>query len=242
LGTIAHFDLPKIRSRYKCRYFVETGTGSGRGLEYARNAGFEKLFSIEIIPALAQNAQAHFMQDDRIKIFHGESRILLEDVLAKVPPAVPVLFWLDAHFPGADYGLAAYDAEKDVGRRLPLQNELETIRRVRPQLRDVIIIDDLRIYIDGPFSGGNIEEYRQTLPPEARNIDFVREFHATHTCQKIFDHEGYLLLEPRMPWWKPSFSGIVRSHNEFGTMRKIKDKIPKGVKAFIKKCMACFKI
>ena len=84
-------------------------------------------------------------------------------------------------------------------RRLPLQRELELIARLRRPCRDVILIDDLRIYEDGPFEQGAMPDFAQTLPPHLRNIDFVlrRPWSETHDLQRFHQHTGYLVLAPR---------------------------------------------
>ena len=65
--------------------------------------------------------------------------------------------------------------------------------------RDVTLIDDLRIYEDGPFEQGAMPDFAQTLPPHLRNIDFVlrRPWSETHDLQRFHQHTGYLVLAPR---------------------------------------------
>jgi hypothetical protein len=229
MGTIAHFNLSKIRSRYGCLHFVETGTGSGASIEHARGFSFKTLFSIEMIPQLAAAAQRRFSDDSRVRILNGATTTVLPEVLNATPVHEPVLFWLDAHFPGADFGEnLAYDAEKNVDLRLPLERELEIIKRLRPLARDVILIDDLRIYIDGPFSNGPLPPLAQTLPPEARHIDFVeRLFGDSHKCSKLYDHEGYIVLQPRTSW--------LPARSLVPPLETLKGIIPWQIKAFVRR-------
>jgi hypothetical protein len=198
MGSLARFDITQLCAQYACRNFLETGTGSGAGITAAMLAPFERIFSVEIMPVIAASARRRFAGDARVEIVEGASIEGLASILARLPVTVPALFWLDAHFPGADYGLASYDAESDVDLRLPLERELALINRARPDSGDVIIIDDLRIYLDGPFGNGNIPPLAQTLPQEARNIDFVSRLYAvSHDCRGFFEDEGYLVLTPR---------------------------------------------
>jgi hypothetical protein len=228
MGSISHFDLQKIQHRYGCQHFVETGTGTGEGLAYATTANFTNVLSIEIVAELAAKAQQRFAHDRRVQIMHGTTAALLPQVLSDVPPKEPILFWLDAHFPGADFGLAKYNAEQKTDLRLPLEEELRIIRRLRPDGLDTIIIDDLRIYIDGPFEKGNTPEYAQTLPAEARHVDFVAElFSSSHRCTSLYDDEGYLVLVPRTSWL--GATGL--------TKRSLKDRIPSPVRTFVKKLL-----
>jgi hypothetical protein len=200
MGHLRHFDLARVCREHGCRHFVETGTGSGDGLAYAAGLPFETLDSIEIHADIAAAAKRRFEADGRIRIRLGNSTELLPIILAELIADEPVLFWLDAHFPGADLGFAAYDAEPDVDVRLPLERELEIIAALRPGASDVILIDDLRIYEEGPFKNGNIPDWAQTLPPELRHLQFVeRLFAATHETRRDYADEGYLVLVPDRP-------------------------------------------
>jgi hypothetical protein len=109
----------------------------------------------------------------------------------------PALFWLDAHYPGAGFGLANYDADIDESERLPLRRELLMIANYRNG-RDVILIDDLRIYESGKYEDG-------PLPPDApghpveNGADWIRDMFAeTHKSITIERDQGYLLLVPRL--------------------------------------------
>lgn len=199
MGTLRNFNLASVMELFGTRTLVETGTGDGDGLAYARLFAFDRIASSEISPALAETARARVGADPRVTITCGTSEGALSELLPTLPQAAPILFWLDAHFPGADYGLADYRAEPDARLRLPLAIELDTIARHRPNSRDVIIADDLRIYENGPFAMGNIPPEANTLPPEHRNIDFVTRgpWAATHNIRRMYDHTGYLILTPR---------------------------------------------
>ncbi|MBM3484459.1 MAG: class I SAM-dependent methyltransferase [Alphaproteobacteria bacterium] len=205
MGHLRHFDLDRLCRDYGCRHIVETGTGSGDGLAYAAARPFATLHSIEIHADIAAAARRRFDADGRIRIHLGNSTEQLPKILAELPTDEPILFWLDAHFPGADLGFAAYDAEPDVDIRLPLERELEIIARFRPGASDVFLIDDLRIYEEGPFENGNIPDWAQTLPPTLRHLQFVeRLFAATHSSRRDYADEGYLLLVPARSTSQPS--------------------------------------
>jgi hypothetical protein len=114
------------------------------------------------------------------------------------------LFWLDAHFPGADAGMKDYDDVKYETLRLPLVNEIETICQLRKKCKDVLIIDDLRIYEDGPFENGNVPV--DALPFEDRNINFIyQSFKKSHVILKSYLDEGYILIFPKTKYRKHIF-------------------------------------
>jgi hypothetical protein len=193
MGNLKHFDLKHYIDFYGIRGFIETGTGAGASLEYAKKYDFELIYSIEIIDSLYQAAVKKFVDDSRITILKGSSREQLDNILPKLSTIDSILFWLDAHYPGADYGLKSYhDPSITEDIRLPLETELKLIKSIRPTHRDVFLIDDLRIYLPGNYSAGS-------LPWEPKgNIDFISELFVTHTIRLDYAAEGYIILCPKL--------------------------------------------
>lgn len=193
MGSISRFNINKIATDYHCLHFVETGTWKGDGVAYALQTNFTRIISIEIIPGIAEEAQKRFQHNKNVRIVTGDS----VPVLSRELPLLQgnCIFWLDAHFPGAEEGIRRYDAENDEDRRLPLEKEIGIIRVSRPHFKDVLIIDDLRIYEDGPYENGNAPA--DTLPKANRNIDFVTShFGTTHHISRLYRDEGYIILTP----------------------------------------------
>ena len=106
------------------------------------------------------------------------------------------IFWLDAHYPGAEEGIKRYNDEQEEFVKLPLQKELELIAARANRFQDLILVDDLRIYEEGPFKKGNLP--KDVLPPKVRNTHFVANlFKSTHEISKLYDDEGYMVLLPK---------------------------------------------
>ncbi|HYK57344.1 MAG TPA: hypothetical protein VEV15_12825 [Flavisolibacter sp.] len=204
MGLLNRFDLCRIVKEYKIRNFFETGTFWGDGVAYALQAPFQKLVSVEVIPEIADKAKHRFEEQSHVEIIEGESVAVLESELPKLDGNC--IFWLDAHFPGADAGLTTYDDDdNNEATRLPLPKELEVISRLRSKFKDVLILDDLRIYEDGPYQNGNVPD--DALPKMSRNIDFVYQyFGATHLILKSYLDEGYILLFPKNLYKRRHFS------------------------------------
>jgi hypothetical protein len=199
MGALRRIDLPAAINALGCHVFFETGTGRGEGLAYAASFPFRRLISSELVPELAREAAKPLAADPRVDVVTGSSTVVLSERLDDIPQTAPVLFWLDAHFPGADFQLASYDAERDDHVRLPLERELELIARKRPYAPDIIVVDDLRmrIYCDGPFERGNLPAFAQTLPPERRSCDFVETlFGVSRRVHYSYADEGYIMIMP----------------------------------------------
>ena len=210
MGTIARFDLFDLAGRFGIRHFVETGTGTGESVAHVAAAAyrgippapgcalFRSIRTCEVEMKLVADARIRFRGDPRVHVFADQSETFLRWVCDVLPYDEPILFWLDAHFPGADYGLHGYGETKDRDVRLPLRRELDAIARHRKHGRDVIAIDDLRIYKDGPFAHGNLPADVRPFCPTNRDIDFAHKIMGeSHDIAELYEHEGYVLMTPK---------------------------------------------
>lgn len=204
MGSLSRFDLNRIIQDFKTPNLFETGTFWGDGVAYALEFPFDKIISVEIIPEIADKAKSRFREEERVEIIEADSVTGLEEQLPLLNGNT--VFWLDAHFPGADAKLADYEAGNDMEFRLPLKMEIEHISKHRNNFQDVLILDDLRIYEDGPFEKGPVPS--NALPKGERGIDFIyNAFEATHYIFKSFLDEGYILLLPK--------KGYDKNHNNW---------------------------
>lgn len=207
MGSLRRFNLSRIIKEYNIKYFFETGTWKGDGVAVALKSNFEGIISTEIIPSIAESARERFRNESLVEIITGNSVDILEKKISSLNGNC--LFWLDAHFPGAEERLNQYNDFEEEDVKLPLKKEIELIRRLRKNYDDVILIDDLRIYEDGPYLSGNMPG--DILPPSIRNIDFVyKEYKNTHIILKSFREEGYLLVFPKHTYLKHRREGLSR--------------------------------
>jgi hypothetical protein len=194
MGRIKRFNLKKLMGLTAADYFFETGTWRGDGLAYAGRYAFKKLYSSEIIPSIAEKAKERFKKDQRITIINDASTDSLKNHIGSLKGNC--IFWLDAHFPGAEEGLKDYNETSNEELKLPLQKELEIISARKSHYADIILIDDLRIYEVGDYESGNLPE--NVLPPEVRNIGFATSLFAdSHRIIRSFCDEGYLFMIPK---------------------------------------------
>lgn len=194
MGSLMRFKLDDFVQVYGLRAFVETGTARGDSLAYAaQRPEFETLLSCEIEPLLAAGAVCRFNEDARVSVLRMESGLFMQLVGGSCLP--PALVWLDAHYPGAGFGIKDYDADMPEHVRLPLYRELAQLRLAGR--RDVILIDDLRIYETGDYEDGPLPADAPGTPAPG-GADWMREmFASTHDARVILRDQGYLLLLPK---------------------------------------------
>jgi hypothetical protein len=190
LGELYLHDLKK----YKCNIFVETGTGIGTGVSHALKYKFERLYSIEINHQLHHECLDKF-NDDRLELIHNTSFSGLNMILHEINKNDKVLFWLDAHFPGADFQMGSYDDDISDILKFPLESEINLIYKNRKDCKDVFIIDDLQLFEEGDFE---LKWEQEFIDKFRRSNEFIyNKYSNTHNFIKDYRHQGFLILEPK---------------------------------------------
>lgn len=190
MGELYLHDL----SKYNCNVFIETGTGMGTGLKHALKYNFDKLYSIEINYQLYMNCVEQF-KDNRLTLINNTSIFGLTQILNKIKDDDKILFWLDAHFPGADFQLGSYDDDINEDIKLPLEMEVNLIYERRKNCKDIFIIDDLQLFEDGNYE---LKWEQDFIDKYKRNNEFIyKKFSETHNFTKDYRHQGFLILEPK---------------------------------------------
>lgn len=187
--------LSKDIETYDLQNFVETGTGYGDSVSYALENGFgvKSVYSIEINEQIASKARNRFIGYKNLSIVTNDSYNGLAQIVPKL--IGNTVFFLDAHFPGADFGYAEYRSESNSDLNLPLQNELELIHSLKDVSKDLFLIDDLRIYEVGDYEMGNWPKEKGAVHS---GIDFITKiFEKTHTIEKHYFYSGFLTIFPK---------------------------------------------
>lgn len=195
MGQINHpMKLKETLESFGIKNFVETGTGDGSSMNKVIDTEvLDKQYGIELDTELFSNLMKQYDGNENVIIFNGYSEDCMDAVLEELSED-PTLFWLDAHFPGADYGPAGYGDEEDLNKRLPMEAELKIMKEKRDLSKDVIFMDDLRIYVDRDFEAGNWPERSKF---GANGYDFVEELIGdTHILVEHLADQGYLLAFP----------------------------------------------
>jgi hypothetical protein len=172
--------MPGLVARYGFRRAVETGTGHGTSAKHMASLGLD-VHTIDIDPRATVDIPG--------VTFHlGDS----PDVLQKlVGDPVPTFWWLDAHYPG-EFFKEPIDSEPDLAKRLPIFRELDVLQAGRDMSRDVIGIDDLKIFVEGTYQEGNQPEHLMVQNGH-RIFERLSRTHWTMTSGK---NQGYLLAVP----------------------------------------------
>lgn len=201
MGELFQHNLNPFIKKYDCRVFVETGTGVGTGVEYALKYSFDQLYTIEIINELYEVLVEDIaLVDERLMFINGSSI----DGLARVFKNEDnhdrnILFWLDAHFPGADFNFNDYSFRSDEPHiHMPLRSEIDMICRHRGDRvkNDCFIIDDLRLFERANYENGPCPSEIIEMIGGYDNQFLIDAFEETHEFKRDYRNQGYLILTP----------------------------------------------
>lgn len=208
MGCIQSFSVSSFKSTFDLRNFVETGAFHGDAIAHCLPAGFDNYMSCEIEAGLHQGCVARFVPYKNVLIYHGKSVDFIKEHVVGLEGNC--LFWLDAHFPGADAHIRPYNAEPCMTTRLPLEDELHALSPRFKTHRDVFIIDDRWLYENDPtIASGSIGNH-MIRHGFARDEAGVRDIlgnpdpglvemllGTTHIITRFSHDNGYYVAAPR---------------------------------------------
>lgn len=202
MGSIKIFNLNEYITQYGCDIYLETGTGICDCFSHAVTFPFTEYYSIDIDGELIKKAE-NLYSGENIHFIHNYSHLALEDLVPKLPKEKPVLFFLDAHFPGADFHKISYEESIRQFKEdaFPLLKEIKIIKKHRDISKDVFIIDDWKLY-DRDKNYEHSEWLYRELQEELGLItmpnQIINEFENTHNFEINLSHQGYLILTPKV--------------------------------------------
>ena len=133
-NVLAASDLFRIQT------LVETGTALGAMIT-ATKRWFKTIYSIELDHNLAAAARERFAHDKHVHILEGDSATLLPQLLPTLSGEA-ACFWLDGHFSGPGTAMGQTFT--------PILEELDSIALHRGTTKDLIFIDDARLFTRDP--------------------------------------------------------------------------------------------
>jgi hypothetical protein len=201
MGELNIFNLEDFVRDNNCKIYVETGTGMGVCLSHMLNYNFEHFYSVDIDGDLIDQARENFPQSN-IDFIHDYSTHALKKLVPTLPANKPVLFFLDAHFPGADFGKMTY--EKSIRQfkeeAFPLITEINAIKNNRDISQDSFIIDDWKLYDDTKsyeMPGWDYVELQKELGLKISADAILEKFSNTHNNEVRLRHQGFLFVTPK---------------------------------------------
>ena len=208
MGCLRRHDLTDYINKYKLKYYFETGTGRAEALEHAIKYPFKKCYTVDIDEEMVDYSYNKLKDNSScdIEFLIGKSTEILEEYVPKIPKRSPSLFFLDAHFPGADFHKCTYEESIREHREdaFPLEEEVNIIMNNRNTSKDVFIIDDLILYEKDAkvdcINEGIVWKYdwlQDELDLQTSSKFLYDKFEKTHDFRKDLRDQGYLIITPK---------------------------------------------
>lgn len=150
------------------RIFIETGTYKGGTAKWAAQH-FEEVYSIEgYRERFEKTAKELASQYWNLTLIYGDSRVELRRLLGTIMQ--PCMFWLDAHW----CGKGQHDSVL-LGDECPLREELNAINNHPFAGQHLILIDDARLFVQGPPEPHDPEQWPDIAKVTKALARFPRE-------------------------------------------------------------------
>ena len=138
--------------KFALKSLVETGTYYGE-MVAAMKGHFDRIYSIEFVPELAERAMRKFARYRHVRIFCGDSRVVMPEVLALLTG--PALFWLDAGYYGwvgkqGDQQRLSAELEMILSHPHPHMILLDDARGLTGR-NGIPSVDDVKAYVESTF-------------------------------------------------------------------------------------------
>ena len=208
MGCLRRHNLNSYIDKYNLQYYFETGTGQAEALEHAIQYPFKKCYTVDIDEEMVEFSYNKLKNKSGcdIEFLVGKSIDILEEYVPQIPKESPSLFFLDAHFPGADFHKCTYEESIREHKEdaFPLEEEVNVIIKNRDTSNDVFIIDDLVLYEKDAkvdcINEGVVWGYdwlQDELNLQTSSKFLYKNFEKTHDFKKDFRDQGYLIITPK---------------------------------------------
>lgn len=205
MGDLATFNLYDYIIKHNTYTYFETGTGIGDTLAQAMTYPFDKFYTVDIDDEILGRAKDRIGTHDHVTYINAKSTDALKEFVPQLPADEPVLWFLDAHFPGADYEKISYEEslKQYMWDAFPLEEEINIIKSMRDTSNDVFIIDDFILYETGDYDTirqGVVWRYGwlQDELGLQTNSDFLyNAFSESHNFVKTLKQQGHLIITPK---------------------------------------------
>lgn len=158
-----------IFEKYISKYFVETGTFRGDGIDIALECEFEYIDSVEIFEEFFIKAMDKFKNNSKVNLHLGKSEDVLWDIIKNKNDRIT--FWLDGHYMGPisdTYQETVIETGSPMSDiKTPILHELQMISKHHIK-NHIILIDDMRCCNTDLFdfiSKRQIEDYILKINP-----------------------------------------------------------------------------
>lgn len=161
MSRIKDFPIEKYKEQFGIRIMIETGTFEGDSTRYALEHDIFPIYTCDV-----QKFRMKPMDESKVHFYIGKSVKCLPIMLESAPKDQPALIYLDAHCDPKLFRTYLSDIDTDDSDPVPLLEEIDVILKNRDVSRDVIIVDDMHLYVGDILGGGRLNGWSTPMPPK----------------------------------------------------------------------------
>lgn len=153
-----------VFQKHPNKYFVETGSYQGDGIQKILDAKFQEIYSVELSPYHHRCCSSRFGSNSNVHLYLGNSISILPEIMEKID--APATIWLDAHYSSGT--TVRGDTNTAILEELDILQK-HTIKT------HTIIIDNLRLFGQPEFDFIELDEIFSRLLDINPNYQFSFE-------------------------------------------------------------------
>jgi len=199
MSSLYDFPIKELKDKYNLEVMIETGTFEGKSINCALDAAIDTIISCDVQDYFERMPiRPEFTKDENVHLYIGRSMECLPNMLGEAGDKNCLIF-LDAHCDPKLF--REFKEDTDDGDPVPMFKELSLILEHRDVSKDVIIIDDIHLYVQEVVVQ-RYDGWATKLPPiefqtvnEMKNA--VLKKLPNHNLEIIKVHDAALLMTPK---------------------------------------------
>jgi len=165
--------MEAVKQGFKVDYFIEGGTSNGESVYEA-----SKLYAYCHTVELEEGKRIDYPISDNVTLYFGDTTNIFPNILKKIPTEEYVMYWLDAHYCGA---------EPVNVNECPILEEIDIIGN--HSQKSIIFIDDARLFLGATPYPHNPEKW-------ASFMELFLKLHKKFPKHQITVVDDYILCIP----------------------------------------------
>jgi hypothetical protein len=202
MSSLYDFQIRKLKDRYNLEVMIETGTFEGKSIQCVLKNGIDIVYSCDVQDFFERMEQKpDFIKSENVHFYIGRSMECLPDMLKEAGVDKNCLIFLDAHCDPRLFRGNLANVNTDDGDPVPMFSELSLILKHRDVTNDVLIIDDIHLYVQEVVAQ-RFDGWKTKLPPlEFQTVDEMKKAILkklpNHNLEIIKVHDAAVLMTPK---------------------------------------------
>jgi hypothetical protein len=202
MSSLYDFPLQQWKEDYNLEVMIETGTFEGKSIECVLKNGIDIVHSCDVQDFFERmKKKPKFLTNENVHLYIGKSMKYLPIMLENVGIDTNCLIFLDAHCDPRLFRNNLADVDTDDTDPVPMFKELSLILKHRDVSNDVLIIDDIHLYVH-EVEVQRFDGWKTKLPSiqfqtinEMKHVIYKKL--PNHNLEIVKVHDAAVLMTPK---------------------------------------------